>query len=116
MNINIPNLDSIAKCYYMSCLNSLFRLPTVNKATIFPINLTRETPSNFDHIWINTIISTSLYFLNIDFTDHCPIVLHVALTINAQKVEEKIKFHFIPFLKPNKNSLILKICSADWNK
>ena len=41
MKINLLNLDSIASCYYMSCLNSLFYLPTVNKATIFANNHTR---------------------------------------------------------------------------
>ena len=115
MNINILNLDSIATCHYMSCLNSLFYFPTVNKATRFPNNLARETPSNLDHIWINKINPTSSYILNIDFTDHCPVLLHVALNINTQKIEERIKIQFRPFSKLNLNSLILKICSADWN-
>ena len=81
MNINMLNLDSIATCHYMSCLNSLFYFPTVNKATRFPNNLTKETPSNLDHIWINKIIPISTYIPNNDFTDHCPVVFYVALTI-----------------------------------
>ena len=79
MNVNLLDSNSQSVNAYRNIMNSLFFIPSITKATRFPNDLTRETPSNLDHIWLNKIVPFSAGILNIDFTDHCPVFIRTSI-------------------------------------
>ena len=116
MNINILNHNDNSVNLYLSMLNSLNFVQTINKATRFPDGRNSTyNPSCLDHIFINKLTPyiAPIYFAHI--SDHCGSAIHLKMEETPQTVN---KFHKTAFRLTNEQNIAkfeTKISQTNWN-